>query len=169
MFRQRGIMWFFNQRGTFAKELFSKMKENSNIYLLTGDLGYGMFDTFPLTFNNRYVNCGASEQVMLDIACGLAIQGKIPFVYSCTSFLLCRAFETIRTYINYEKLNVKLVGSGRDKDYLQDGISHWAEDDKDIMKLFPHIRCFRPEIPEDVPIMLNEMLIDGPCYINLRR
>jgi len=28
-----------------------------------------------------------------------------------------------------------LVGSGRNKDYIHDGISHWAEEDKKIMAI----------------------------------
>jgi transketolase len=50
-------------------------------------------------------------------------------VYSITPFVLYRPFEWIRNYLDHEKIPVKLVGGGRDKDYGYLGFSHWAEED----------------------------------------
>ena len=44
----------------------------------------------------------------------------------------------IRNYVNYEKIPVKLIGSGRDRDYEHDGISHWSDD---AYKLFGGYDC----------------------------
>src|SRR3989344_3555766 len=120
-----------NQRAAFAASLHSQMLKNKNIWVVTGDLGYGMWDRIRDDFPDRYLNVGASEQAMMGIAIGLALEGKIPFTYSITTFLLYRPFETIRNYINYEKIPVKLVGAGRDKNYLHDGISHWPLEEKE--------------------------------------
>ena len=87
-------------RGWFAYELYQQMKKNKNIWLVTGDLGYKMFDSIKDDFPDRFLNAGSSEQAMMGIAVGLALKGKIPFVYSITPFLLYRSFETIRNYIN---------------------------------------------------------------------
>src|SRR3990167_5924344 len=106
-----------SMRGWFAYELYHKMLENDKIWLIVGDLGYGMFDKIREDFPDRFINTGAAETSMMNIACGLALEGKIPFVYSITTFLLFRPFEVLRTYVNHEKIPIKLVGSGRDKDY----------------------------------------------------
>src|SRR3990167_546756 len=102
-----------SQRGYFAYHLRQAMKENSAIYLICVDLGYKVFNELFVEFPDRVINSGAAEQAALDVAIGLALDGKIPFVYSITPFLLYRPFEALRTYINYEKIPVKLVGSGR--------------------------------------------------------
>jgi transketolase len=157
-------------RGQFGYELYKHMASNKDIFLLTGDLGYKLFDLHLEDFKERAINCGASEQSMLDIACGLAIEGKIPVVYSITPFLLYRGFETIRTYINHEKLPVILIGSGRDKNYAHDGFSHDASDDKKFMPLFENIVSAWPETIEDMRLQLKASIdIPAPTYINLVR
>ena len=105
---------------------------------------------------------------MIGMAVGLANSGFIPVCYSITPFLLYRPFEMIRNYINHEKLNIKLVGSGRDKDYSHDGITHWAEDDLQVMKNLSNISLFKPKHLSDV--MVNTFLFsDKPAYLNLSR
>jgi len=157
-------------RGWFAYELYQQMKKNKNIWLVTGDLGYKMFDSIKDDFPDRFLNAGSSEQAMMGIAVGLALKGKIPFVYSITPFLLYRSFETIRNYINHENIPVKLVGGGRDKDYSHDGFSHWAEEDFEVMELFENIWKTWPKTKEQIPKLVEEMIKSKtPYYINLKR
>jgi len=105
---------------------------------------------------------------MIGVAVGLANSGYIPICYSITPFLLYRPFEMIRNYINHENLNIKLVGSGRDKDYAHDGFTHFAEDDIKIMKCFENITLFKPNQLTD---SIFNTFIDStrPVYLNLRR
>jgi transketolase len=100
----------------------------------------------------------------------MALNGKIPFVYSITTFLLYRPFETIRNYINHEKIPVKLIGGGRDRDYSHDGFSHWAEEDKKVLKIFNNIKALWPENKEKIPGIVDKMVKDNnPWYLNLKR
>jgi transketolase len=159
-----------SMRGWFAYELYKQMTKDERIWLIVGDLGYKAFDYIRRDFPERFINCGAAEQAMTGIAVGLALNGKIPFVYSITTFLLYRPFETIRNYINYEKIPVKLVGGGRNKDYIHDGISHWAEEDKKVMKIFGNINSLWPEVKEEIPQIVEKMICDNnPWYLNLKR
>src|SRR3990167_4043938 len=135
-------------RRTFAAELYQWMEKDPDIWVICIDLGYGMFDKIRDKFPDRFLNTGAAEQAAMGIAVGLAMEGKIPVVYSITSFLLYRPFETIRNYINHEGIPVKLVGSGRDKDYLHDGFSHDSTDAKKIMKNFKNICQDWPDTKE---------------------
>src|SRR5882724_3243479 len=97
----------------FFDLLIQYMHDNPDVYFISVGLGWPRTDELAKLFPIRYVQTEAAEQTALDIAVGLAYAGKIPVVYTITPFLL-RGFETIRTYINHEKLNVKLVGAGRD-------------------------------------------------------
>ena len=161
---------FDSMRGWFAWSLHNLMVANQDIWVVTGDLGYGVFDTIEQSFPKRFINVGAAEQAMMGIGVGLALEGKVPVVYSITSFLLYRPFETIRNYVHNEKIPVKLVGSGRDRDYQHDGFSHWAEEDKKILEILSNIEGFWPETKEEIPPLLREILLNRkPVYLNLRR
>lgn len=158
-------------RGYFAYYLYKKMEENEDIVVITGDLGYKMFDDIKEDFPDRFVNAGASEQAMMGLAVGLALEGKIPFVYSITTFLLYRPFETIRLYIEGEQLPVKLIGSGRDKDYAHDGPSHHSEDaEKILATAFPSIVALWPDSKEQIESLVEFMVENKkPTFISLRR
>lgn len=157
-------------RGWFAYELYNQMLKNDSIWVITGDLGYKMLDFIKKDFPERFINTGAAEQSMIGIAIGLALEGKIPFVYSITPFLIYRPFETIRNYLHYENIPVRLIGSGRNKDYKHDGISHWAEEDKKVMSILSNIKSQWPNIKEEMPALVEKMVNENkPWYINLRR
>jgi len=157
-------------RGYFAYELYRNMCKNKKIWVVTGDLGYKMWDNIRNDFPDRFINTGASEQAMMGIASGLAIEGKIPFVFSITTFLLYRPFETIRNYINHDKIPVRLVGSGRNKDYLHDGISHWPKEEKKIMSIFKNIHSYWPKTTDEIPRLVRQMIeVNTPWYVNLKR
>ena len=159
-----------SMRGWFAHYIYKQMKKNKDIWLITGDLGYKMWDQIRIDFPDRFINTGAAEQAMMGIAIGLALEGKIPFVYSITTFLLYRPFETIRNYINYERIPVRLVGSGRDKNYLHDGISHWPLEDKQVLRIFKNIEAKWPAHSKEIPSLVSKMInTDKPWYVNLKR
>lgn len=154
----------------FADELERVMEENPKIWVITGDLGYKMWDAIREKFPDRFLNVGAGEQSMMGIGVGLALEGKIPFVYSISSFVLYRAFETIRNYIHHEQIPVKIIGSGRNKDYELDGFSHWAPEDKKVLKIFYNIHGYWPVSAEKIPQLIHEVTENNkPCYINLVR
>jgi transketolase len=157
-------------RRCFVDVLHAKMAENKDIWVVTGDLGYKMWDEIKRDYKNRFINVGSAEQVMVGVGIGLALDGKIPFVYSITPFLLYRPFESIRNYINREKIPVKLVGSGRNREYAHDGFSHWAEEDREVMKIFSNINSRWPGTNEDIPALLDEMIKNSaPYYLNLKK
>ena len=157
-------------RRDFADSLHLEMGKNKDIVVLTGDLGYGLWDRIRIDYQDRFFNVGSSEQLMMGMASGFAMEGKIPVVYSITPFLLYRPFEFVRNYVNHEKLPVKLIGGGRDRDYGYLGFSHWAEEDKQIMKNFKNIKMVHPS---NVDVMNDNFkyVIDKktPLYMNLKR
>ena len=157
-------------RRCFVNMLHEKMHVNKKIWVITADLGYKMWDEIKIDYPNRFINVGAAEQAMIGIGIGLALEGKIPFLYSITPFLLYRPFETIRNYINNEKIPVKLIGAGRNRDYCHDGFSHWSEEDKKIMKILSNIEPRWPEENSEIPDLIEEAIVNKhPYYINLKK
>jgi transketolase len=157
-------------RRAFADLLHQEMAKNKKIWVVTGDLGYKMWDQIRIDYPDRFINVKAAEQTMLGVGIGLALRGRLPFVYSITPFLLYRPFETIRNYLNHEKIPVKLVASGRDQEYSHDGFSHWANEDKKIMAVLDNIRTAWPETNEELPVLLAKMIREEvPYYLNLKK
>jgi transketolase len=157
-------------RKQFAQLLHSEMTINPNIYLITGDLGYGLWDKVRDNYPDRFYNVGSSEMAMMGAAIGLAMEGKIPYVYSITPFAIYRPFEMIRNYLDHENIPVNIIGGGRDKDYGYLGFSHWSHDDKKIMSVFPNVISSWPENEEELVNCFNFSLKkQSPTYINLKR
>ena len=155
-------------RKQFAEFLHKEMSHNPDIILLTGDLGYGLWDRIKIDYPDRFYNVMSSEQLMIGAAVGLAMEGFIPLVYSITPFVIYRPFELLRNYLDHEKIPVKLVGGGRDKDYGYLGFSHWAEEDIDVLSTLKNIQLYKPKTPtEEIyrEILYNEQ----PSYLNLKR
>lgn len=157
-------------RKQFAQMLFDEMAKNEDIYLITGDLGYGLWDQVRDTYPNRFYNVGSSEMAMMGMGIGLAMDGKIPYVYSITPFAIYRPFEMIRNYVDHEKIPVNIIGGGRDRDYGYLGFSHWSEDDMSILQALQNLVKFKPaddvELREAFDLSLTKKV---PLYINLKR
>jgi transketolase len=153
-----------------AQLLLDEMSSNDRIRVVTADLGFGILDHIRNAYPDRFYNVGAAEQLMIGVAVGMAENGLIPVCYSMSSFLLYRPFEFLRNYVDYEGINVKLLGSGRDKDYSHDGISHWAHDDCKVLAALPNIIRYRPETLEQLEIDFSEWINSTkPGYLNLTR
>lgn len=166
----KGKVLHSSMRAHFAHAVHKEMKRNTKIWIIVNDLGYKMWDKVRADFADRFINCGAAEQAMMGMAVGLALSGKIPIVYSITTFLLYRPFETIRNYIHHEKIPVILVGGGRKKDYEHDGISHWVFEDKEIMKILSNVKSVWPQTNDEIHALVNKIIKSNlPWYINLKR
>ena len=157
-------------RQEFFYELEKLMAKNKRVYSLTGDLGFPFFKTIEQRFPDRYFNVGAAEQAGTDVCVGLALSGKIPFFYSITPFAILRPFETLRTYINHEKIPVKIVGSGSGMDYKLDGFSTCAPDIDEILKPLKNIQIFKPKTEAELPALLKKVVsMPLPCVIIIQR
>ena len=155
-------------RKDFSSFLHKEMALNKRIILITADLGDGLWDKIRMDYPDRFYNVMSSEQLMLGLSVGLAMDKYIPVCYSITPFLLYRPLEWIRNYMEAEKIPVKMVGGGRDKDYGHLGCSHWAEEDISILSVFKNIKTYKPETTTDA-LFLEFINNELPCYLNLKK
>jgi transketolase len=66
-------------RNAFIAELVEIAKEDPRVMLITGDLGFGVFDDFAKNSPRQFLNAGVAEQNMTGLATGLALEGRIVF------------------------------------------------------------------------------------------
>ncbi len=155
-------------RTAFIKTLMEIAEKDENIYLLTGDLGFSVFEDFARKFPERYINCGVAEQNMIGVAAGLALSGKKPIVYSIIPFLIMRPFEQIRNDICIQNLNVKIVGVGGGLSYGSLGSTHHAIEDLAIMRSLPNMTVLVPADPIETSLAVRAMFkLKGPAYLRL--
>ena len=146
------------------------MSQDSNLVVLLGDVGYGLFDEIRNSYPKRCINVGSSEQLMIGMAVGMVLEGKKILCYSITPFLLYRPFEFIRNYLNFERIPVKLVGSGRDKDYSSAGFTHHSVEAKDIISIFANIESYFPSNSKDLEMDFMQFLKSSrPAFLSLKR
>tara|TARA_Y100000588_G_C14280386_1_gene936821 strand:+ start:11747 stop:12670 length:924 start_codon:yes stop_codon:yes gene_type:complete len=131
-------------RDTFAEELESLISEDSNIIFLTGDLGFGVFDSLRKNYPQNFINIGVAEQNMTGIATGLAMEGFKVFTYSIANFSTLRCLEQIRNDASYHELNVNVVSVGGGFSYGPLGMSHHATEDLAIMRSMPGVTVISP-------------------------
>jgi transketolase len=155
-------------RRAFVDTLTQMAQQDSRVVLLTGDLGYQVFDQFVARVGPRYVNVGIAEGLLVAAAAGMALEGCRPFAYSIASFMTGRPFEQIRFCVAYPRLPVVIVGAGGGYCYAKSGVSHHAPDDFALMCLLPGMTVVAPGDPNEVRSLLPQLLtIPGPAYIRI--
>ena len=82
-------------RDTFAAELLAAARLDPRIMFLTGDLGFGVFETYAKELPEQYLNVGIAEQNMVAVATGLALEGNIVFTYSIGNFPVLRCLGRV--------------------------------------------------------------------------
>lgn len=155
-------------RDVFIKRLIEEIGRNRNMFLMSGDLGFGVFDEFRKVYPNNFINAGVAEQNMTGIATGIALEGNIVFTYSIANFSTLRCLEQIRNDACYHNANVKIVSVGGGFSYGQLGISHHATEDIAIMRSLPEITIFTPSgLWESEKITEAAIKTPGTCYLRL--
>lgn len=155
-------------RNAFSNTLTRLARQNKKLILLTGDLGYTVFEDFIKKHPQRFFNMGVAEANMMGVACGLSLQGFIPVVYSIATFATMRGFEQIRTDICVHNANVKIVGTGAGLSYGHAGSTHHALEDIAIMRSLPNMTVICTSDPVQAEMATEQMIIhQGPVYLRL--
>lgn len=155
-------------RTAFINELTALAEHDERIILLTGDLGYSVVEQFVEKFPKRFINVGIAEQNMIGIAAGLALSGKILFVYSIANFPTIRCLEQIRNDVCYHNANVKIVSVGAGFAYGTQGYTHFGIEDIAIMRALPRMNVFSPSDPIETKALTDYAAkTEGPTYLRL--
>lgn len=155
-------------RYAFVSELSELASKNKDIVLLTGDLGFTVFEEFAKTFPKQFFNAGIAESNMMGVAAGLALGGKSVFAYSIATFVTYRPYEFIRNDISLHNLPVTIVGSGAGLSYGDAGPTHHALEDISIMRSLPNMTILCPADPVEARWATKTAYIaKSPVYLRL--
>ena len=162
-------------RKAFAESLLGimdleKKNEKKDTYLITGDLGFSVFEQIRERHPDKFINAGISEQNMIGVSAGLALTGKKVFVYSIIPFLLYRPFEQVRNDICYHNLPVRLIGVGAGLAYSDAGSTHLPFEDLKVADAIPNLTVLSPSDPREVEIFMKQIEdFKKPVYMRLAK
>lgn len=157
-------------RDTVIRTLIELGKEDKNIELITGDLGFGVLKPFWETLPDRFINAGIAEQNMTGVAAGMALEGKKMFTYSIGNFPTMRCLEQIRNDCAYHNANVNIICVGGGYVYGSLGMSHHATEDIAVMRALPGVTVVCPGDPAEAASAVRTIAnTEGTCYLRLGR
>ncbi|MCH5299785.1 MAG: transketolase [Ruminococcus sp.] len=157
-------------RDTVIRTLTELGKEDKDIELITGDLGFGVLKNFWETLPDQFINAGIAEQNMTGVAAGLALEGKKVFTYSIGNFPTLRCLEQIRNDCAYHNANVNIICVGGGYVYGSLGMSHHATEDIAILRALPDVTVICPGDPNEAALAVKKIAnTKGTCYLRLGR
>lgn len=155
-------------RDNFINVLTDLAKNDKEIVLLTGDLGFGVFEKFESSFPDQYFNVGVAEQNMIGLATGLALEGKKVVTYSIGNFGILRCLEQIRNDACYHDVNITVIANGGGFSYGSLGMSHHTTEDLAILRALPNMSVIAPcttnEAGDAIKALINNK---GTGYLRL--
>ena len=156
-------------RDAFAEILGELSETRDDLFLVTADISpASALNKFVKNFPNRVVDAGVSEQAMISMAAGLAIEGYRVFAYTIANFSLYRPFEQLRVDLAYQNLPVTVVGVGAGLSYPALGSTHHSPEDIGIISNLPNFNIITPSDPTEVKLSVKEILnTTNPTYLRL--
>lgn len=157
-------------RITFIKLLIERARSDERIFLMTPDLGFSVLESFRTAFPDRFLNTGIAEQNAIGVAAGLALSGRLVYVYSIAPFVTMRCFEQVRNDLAYMGAAVRLVGVGGGLTYGSAGPTHHSIEDIAIMRALPGMTVCCPGDPIEVRELVTASFTRaGPIYFRLNK
>jgi len=157
-------------RNDFFNSLFEVAKKDDRLIMLSSDTGALVLDQFREGLPARCINVGIAESNMIGVAAGLAMSGKIVYVYAIIPFVTMRCYEQIRVSVCCQDLPVKMIGVGAGVDYSTLGPTHHALEDVAIMRLLPGMTILSPcDDVSAAALAKVSYQIPGPTYVRLDR
>ena len=148
--------------------VYELARKDQRIFFVGSDLGVGTMDEFRKEMPDRFFMEGVSEQNIIGIAAGLALEGKIVYVNTIATFLTRRCFEQVVLDLGLHNVNVRLIANGGGVVYAPLGPTHLAIDDIAIMRAVPNMTIVAPcDADEMARLMPQTVDHKGPIYIRL--
>ena len=131
-------------RKTCFETVLKLQKKNKKIIFVGSDLGPGFMKHSKDKVPERFFMEGVSEQAIVGMSAGLALEGYLPFVNTIATFLTRRCFEQIVIDLCHHDLPVKLIGNGGGLVYAPLGPTHQAIEDISILRTLPNMTILAP-------------------------
>ena len=154
-----------------ALECVHKLAQHDKRVLFIGsDLGHGVLEKMKNELPDQFFMEGVSEQYIIGMAAGLAMEGFIPYVNTIATFLTRRCYEQVAVDLCMHDLPVRLIANGGGGVYAPLGPTHLAIEDIAIMRALPNMAVVAPcDADEMNRLMMSTLEWPHPIYIRLAK
>ena len=157
-------------RKTCLDTIYELAKKDKKVLFIGSDLGPGVLNDFKKNIPERFFMEGVSEQSIIGLSAGLALEGFKPYVNTIATFITRRCFEQVAIDLCLHKLPVKLIGNGGGLVYAPLGPTHQAIEDISIMRTLPNMTIIAPCDAVEMKELVKESAnYKNPIYFRLAK
>lgn len=155
-------------RTRFAEATTALLDDDPRLALVLADISAERFQDAAARHPERVVNVGIREQLMIDVAGGMAMNGMRPIAHTFASFLVERPFEQIKIGLNHQDVGAVLVSAGASYDLAVDGRTHESPADVALLDTLEGWRIHVPgHAAEAERLLWDASRRDGLEYLRL--
>ena len=158
-----------SMRQQMVRTLTEMLDTDDRVVALLGNISVSLFEKRLFRARpQRLYDVGISEQAMLSMAAGLALEGLIPVVHTIAPFLAERAFEQIKDDFCYQQLGGNFISIGASYDYSTEGMTHQAPGDVQILRSLPGMQIVVSGAAAEFDALIRASYDNGqPTYFRL--
>src|ERR1051326_1372720 len=157
-------------RPTCVDKVFELARRDTRVAYIGSDLDPPITRRMREEMPGRAFMEGVSEQHVVGMAAGLAMEGMIPYVHTIATFITRRCYEQVAVDLCLHNLPVRLIGNGGGLVYAPLGPTHLAIEDIAIMRALPGMAVVAvADAPEMRRLMEASLDWPGPLYIRLAK
>jgi transketolase len=147
-----------SMRGRFVEVTTDLLETDPNVALVLADITADRFlaNGAAQRYPDRVINVGIREQLMVNVAAGMALEGMRPYAHTFAPFLIERSFEQVKLAFSHQGVGGVLVSWGAPYDVAAYGRTHQTAGDVALVATLPDWRIQVPGHPDEAEQMLRD-------------
>ncbi len=157
-------------RNACVDKIFELAKREPRVTYIGSDLDEDIARRMKAEMPGRGFMEGISEQHLVGMSAGLAMEGMIPYVHTIATFITRRCYEQVAIDLCLHNLPVRLIGNGGGLVYAPLGPTHLAIEDIAIMRALPNMTIVSVCDADEMRRFMDKTLDwPGPIYIRIAK
>lgn len=157
-------------RKTCLDWVYKLAKADPRVVFVGSDLSPDLLSEMRAEMPDRWYMEGITEQNVVGLAAGMALEGYIPYANTIATFFSRRSFEQVAIDLCLHNVPVRLISNGGGLVYAPLGPTHLAIEDIAIMRALPNMTVVAVCDAEEMKRLMEASLDwPGPIYIRLAK
>src|SRR3954470_15081101 len=145
-------------------------KQDPRVVFIGSDLSPDLLSGMKQEMPERWFMEGISEQNVVGMVAGMAMEGLIPYANTIATFFTRRSYEQVAIDCCLHNVSVRLISNGGGLVYAPLGPTHLAIEDIAIMRALPNMTVVVCCDAEEMKRFMDASLAwKGPIYIRLAK